>query len=1046
MDVRTFLIADVRGYTRFTQAHGDEAGARLAERFAVIVREEIESRGGTVVELRGDEALCAFGSPRSALRAAVALQQRCAEEMRRDPSLPLAIGIGIDAGEALAVEGGYRGGALNLAARLCSMAKRGEVLVSDGIVHLARRTDELVYIDRGRVSLKGFDEPVRFFQAQFPLDLPADTETPRKPFWSPLRAAAAGVGGIALVALLVGLAATRLGGSSHPTSLGTNVVGILDGGGHILGEVRLPGQPTALAAGDGALWAALGNRDEVVRINPTARLVDDTIPTGNHSAPAGLTTGGGGIWVADSGASQVTWINATDPTKSTTIPVGQGPGPIAFGEHAAWVINRTDGTLQRIDEEHLNPSDPVSVGRSPGAVAVGGGSVWVTDTASGTVLRIDPNTMHVVGHVLVGNDPVAATFGGGRLWVANGADGTITRVDPRTNEVRPVPVGRNPTGVAYGDGAVWASVGQPPAVTRIAPSLDVSATAVGSLPVAAVVSDGRVWVAALTPPASHHGGTLRVAYSTNDFTPGYAPFDPAVAPYADHWQLISMTSDGLTTYRKVGGAAGLQVVPDLAVAMPTISNGGRTYTFQLRPGLHYSNGAPVRASDFLYTVDRALSPAALSVASRGYYQDVVFSSIQGYAACRRHPARCSMRPGIQPDDRTGTITIHLTRPDPALPLKLATTFGDFVPPGSPAPDSGEPVAGTGPYRVSNLFDNGHAGLLLTRNPHFRQWSADAQPAGYPDRIRWIHVASPDAALTAVEHGDADITLDQPPPNRTTELTTRYATLAHTYVGLSTNYLSLNTRVAPFTSLAVRRAVNLAVDRRRIANAFGGPLASTPTCQVLPPGMFGYAAYCPYTGGSTTSGVWTQPDLAAARELVRRSGMRGRPVVIWAWAGSADHVLVPYLVHLLDRLGLRAKGHVTPATSAGFGLWNSTTANSGRAASAVLSGWTADYPNPIDFLDLLLSCRSFVPHSGTNLNTSESCDPGLDSLIHSAEAVQVGNPSRGAKLWQKADRRAVDGAAWVPLVNSLGIDVIGDHVENYQRNPEWSVLLDQLWAR
>ncbi len=212
-----------------------------------------------------------------------------------------------------------------------------------------------------------------------------------------------------------------------------------------------------------------------------------------------------------------------------------------------------------------------------------------------------------------------------------------------------------------------------------------------------------------------------------------------------------------------------------------------------------------------------------------------------------------------------------------------------------------------------------------------------------------------------------------------------------------------------------------------------------------PDVSDHAADCPYTAGSTSAGVWTQPDLAAARELVRRSGMRGRSVVIWAWGGSADHVLVGYIVEVLDRLGLRASAHVTPATGAGFGLWNSTTANSGHGVSAVLGGWTADYPNPIDFLDLLLSCRSFVPRSNTNLNTSEFCDPRLDSLIHSAEAVQVGNPSRGAALWQQADRRAVDRAAWVPLVNSLGIDVLGRGVENYQRNPEWSVLVDQLWA-
>ena len=154
-EIRTFLIADVRGYTRYTQQHGDEAGARLAARFAEVVREQIEARSGSVVELRGDEALCVFASPRAALRAAVDLQRRCADEIRAEPSLPLRLGIGIDAGEAVSVEGGYRGGPLNLAARLCSMAAAGEVLVSEGIVHLARRVDEMTYVDRGRVELKG---------------------------------------------------------------------------------------------------------------------------------------------------------------------------------------------------------------------------------------------------------------------------------------------------------------------------------------------------------------------------------------------------------------------------------------------------------------------------------------------------------------------------------------------------------------------------------------------------------------------------------------------------------------------------------------------------------------------------------------------------------------------------------------------------------------------------------------------------------------------------------------------------------------------------
>lgn len=148
--VRTFLIADIRGYTTFTQSRGDEAAARLALRFAFValrfafvVREEVEARGGTVVELRGDEAMCAFGSPRSAVRAAVSLQQRCAEELRADPTQPLRVGIGIDAGEAVEVEGGYRGGALNLAARLCSIAAAGEVLVTESPPRPPRRRSHL---------------------------------------------------------------------------------------------------------------------------------------------------------------------------------------------------------------------------------------------------------------------------------------------------------------------------------------------------------------------------------------------------------------------------------------------------------------------------------------------------------------------------------------------------------------------------------------------------------------------------------------------------------------------------------------------------------------------------------------------------------------------------------------------------------------------------------------------------------------------------------------------------------------------------------------
>ena len=116
--IRTFLIADVRGYTAFTQRYGDEAAGRLAGTFAEIAREGVEAWGGELVELRGDEALAAFTSARDALRAATDLADAFAEATVDDPTLPLGVGFGLDAGEAVPVAGGYRGGALNLAARL----------------------------------------------------------------------------------------------------------------------------------------------------------------------------------------------------------------------------------------------------------------------------------------------------------------------------------------------------------------------------------------------------------------------------------------------------------------------------------------------------------------------------------------------------------------------------------------------------------------------------------------------------------------------------------------------------------------------------------------------------------------------------------------------------------------------------------------------------------------------------------------------------------------------------------------------------------------
>ena len=162
---RTFVIADVRGYTRFTREHGDAAAARLASVFADLARDAVEARGGEVLELRGDEALCVFTVPAQAVRAALEFQALCAEEYAADPTLPLNVGIGVDAGEAIPVQGGFRGAALNMAARLCSNAGAGQVFVSETVAGRLADATDLRLEDRGEATLKGFDGAVRLIEA-----------------------------------------------------------------------------------------------------------------------------------------------------------------------------------------------------------------------------------------------------------------------------------------------------------------------------------------------------------------------------------------------------------------------------------------------------------------------------------------------------------------------------------------------------------------------------------------------------------------------------------------------------------------------------------------------------------------------------------------------------------------------------------------------------------------------------------------------------------------------------------------------------------------
>jgi class 3 adenylate cyclase len=218
--LRTFLIADIRGYSRYTEDCGDEAAARLAARFAELVSEEVETHGGKLVELRGDEALAVFTSARQAIRAAIDLQEVFGEQSRASSEFPLEVGIGIDSGEAVELEdGSFRGGSLNIAARLCGRAHGGDVIVSEPTVRLAGRLAGLQFTDRGRVHLKGIPDPVNIYQARSELDAPPPTPWRQRIFGKPGRALGWRLGlGVVLVAALTAASVVYLTAGDSPES------------------------------------------------------------------------------------------------------------------------------------------------------------------------------------------------------------------------------------------------------------------------------------------------------------------------------------------------------------------------------------------------------------------------------------------------------------------------------------------------------------------------------------------------------------------------------------------------------------------------------------------------------------------------------------------------------------------------------------------------------------------------------------------------------------------------------------------------------------
>ena len=497
-DVHAFLFADIRGYTSFTQEHGDEGAARLAARLAAVTRAVVDDHRGEVLELTGDEAMAVFGSPRSAIRAAIALQERFVEESIADPSLPLTVGIGLDAGEAVPVEGGYRGGALNVAARLCSRARAGEVLASREIVHLARRIDGIRFTERGPLDLKGLDHPVHpvavvsehrdAAQAIAPFVRSATaTPAPHK-----RRKVVAVITAFALLAALIAVPLARNAGGS--SEIAPNSIGILDpDSGEVVSTIGFEARPGSVAASPDDVWVTHPDVGSVTRVDPEAVAVVDPIPVGEN--PTGIAVGEGAVWVVESGGPSVSRISPDTNEVVGTIGVGNGPAAVAVGAGAVWVTNRFDGTISRIDPDDDEDVQTIPVGLDPRGIAFGFDAVWVALAGSNTVARIDPATNEVTHPIAVGNGPEAVAIGPDGVWVTNALDDTVSRINAEKYSVAPTfSVGKDPSGIEVVDGVVWVGNEADGTLSRIeaggSGETSVGTIVTGSAPQALAEADG----------------------------------------------------------------------------------------------------------------------------------------------------------------------------------------------------------------------------------------------------------------------------------------------------------------------------------------------------------------------------------------------------------------------------------------------------------------------------------------------------------------------------------------------------------------------------
>jgi peptide/nickel transport system substrate-binding protein len=440
---------------------------------------------------------------------------------------------------------------------------------------------------------------------------------------------------------------------------------------------------------------------------------------------------------------------------------------------------------------------------------------------------------------------------------------------------------------------------------------------------------------------------------------------------------------GLTTYAHAGGTAGAALIPGLATALPVISDGGKTYTATLRKGLVFSNGQPVKASDFAYTVERAIK---IPWGGSGSFITPVIAGATAFAN-----GKAKTISGITTDDATGKIVIHLTAPYGPFDNVLAFPALGIIPSGTPfKAEPTSPPPGVGPYEVTNIVPN--QSFSVVKNPKWASMGIPASliPAGHVDVDVKISSNVSSNAL-AVLNNTADIFdwADTIPgallPQIQSQASSRFKLVD---LGGSTYYVFLNTTEKPFSSQLAREAVVAGLNQDAMSRLGSGTLV--PACFFLPPDVPGHpTGSCPYG----TPGLG---NLAKAKALVRQSGMEGQPVTVWSETRAPRQQWMTYYTSYLNSIGFKATQKVIADATYFTTIGESKTVH----PQTGFADWNQDFPNPVDFYGVLLDGKAILPTD--NENFGQTNDPYVNAQVTKLGVTPTTQLSSVAAQWQALD--------------------------------------------